>query len=183
MWSKLWVFYVFRCFLLGIWPLDHHHQHRLDRAVILVVSILKIALCGQSYECFTFLGVWLEFDLRTTSAPPRSCGSFGGIHLSNVALGPKLWVFYVFSWLFVGIWPQDHHKQHRLARAVILVVSICQTGLCGQSYECFTFLGAYLLEFYLKTIIISTASLVRSVWWYPLVRRAYVVKVMSVLRV
>ena len=54
-------------------------------------------------------------------------------------------VFCVFRCVFLGIWPQDHHNQHRLARAVILVVSICQTELWGESYECFTFLGVFCL--------------------------------------
>ena len=46
----------------------------------------------------------------------------------------------------------------------------------------FAFLGAYFLEFGHRTIIISTASLVRSFWWYPFVKRSSGAKVMSVLR-
>ena len=52
------MFYDFRRFVIGILPQDHHHQHRLDRAVILVVSICQTELWGESYECFTFLGVF-----------------------------------------------------------------------------------------------------------------------------
>ena len=75
-------------------------------------------------------------------------------------------VFCVFRWLFVGIRPRDHHFRHRIDQAVILVVFICQMDFWGKSYECFTFLGAYLLEFYLETIIMSTGSIRRFRWCF-----------------
>ena len=55
--------------------------------------------------------------------------------MSSGRLWAKLLVVYDFRHVFVGILPQDHHLQHRLARAVLLVVSICPTELWGPSYE------------------------------------------------
>ncbi len=62
----------------------------------------------------------------------------------------------------------DHHNQHRLDQAVILVLLICKMFFGGKSYECFTFFGAYLLEIDLETIIMSTVSIRRFRSWYSL---------------
>ena len=47
------VFYVFRLLTVGNRPRDHHTQHRLDLAVLMVVLQLKITVWGQSYKQIT----------------------------------------------------------------------------------------------------------------------------------
>ena len=46
-----------------------------------------------------------------------------------------------------------------------MVVSKVKMVLWGESYEYFAFLGAYLLEFDLETIMRSTGSIRRFRWW------------------
>ena len=58
------MFYDLWCLIIGIRPRDHHHEHRLDQAVLMVVLKCPGKIWGASYGRFT---VWVGGMSRKAS--------------------------------------------------------------------------------------------------------------------